>query len=82
MAHVYTIFVPSITFSFTAQQVITELLPAYGASGWMSYSACGGRKDRTVFATVDGVFNFFPSIELRSQFISFDVIMEYYKAGH
>ncbi|KAJ5693781.1 hypothetical protein N7536_004193 [Penicillium majusculum] len=57
MAHVYTIFVPSITFSFTAQQVITELLPAYGVSGWMSYSACGGRKDRTVFATVDGIFN-------------------------
>lgn len=58
MAHVYTIFVPSITFSLTAQQVITELLPAYGASGCMSYSACERRKDRTVFVTVDGVFIF------------------------
>lgn len=59
MAHVYTIFVPSITFILTAQQVITELLPAYGASGWMSCSACGGRRDRTVFATLDGVFIFY-----------------------
>ncbi|KAJ5207861.1 hypothetical protein N7449_002240 [Penicillium cf. viridicatum] len=57
MAHVYTIFVPSITFSLTAQQVITELLPAYGASGLDELQRLWETKDRTVFATVDVIFN-------------------------
>lgn len=41
----------------------------------------GGRKDRTVFATIDGVFILF-SIELRSQFTSLDVLIKCYKARH
>ncbi|KGO75039.1 hypothetical protein PITC_047220 [Penicillium italicum] len=59
MAHVYTTFVPSITFFLTAQQVITELLPAYGASRWVSYSACRETQGPNHFETVDGVCSLF-----------------------